>query len=409
MTTLTLKNLKSLSGSLIDLNIQGPRDEIIDAEGKLTALPALIDPHVHFRTPGQTYKEDYISGAKAALAGGVTRVFDMPDNEPLTVTEARLDKKIAQIEEHLKEAKIPLRYNLFFGADEKTFLEIPRVKNKIVGIQLHLGSSLGNMTLENTKALDRLFQIAAEEELIISVQGEDQKTINVNQDVYKHSTDVRSHSMIRSTDASLKALEKALDLSLDYSTEIYVTHVSSREEIDLIREAKMSQQLVWLEASLHYLFLTDEDYETLGTKIQVNPPLRSKSDQWALWEAVIDGTVDTIGTDHSPHTLQEKARAYPQSPSGIPGIEMRLPLLLNAASKGQLSLNRIIELCRTNIESIFQIPTNEDYVLVDLSLVKNVSDAVIKSKCGWSPYEGRSLKGWPIYTILKGEAFRVDA
>ena len=214
------------------------------------------------------------------------------------------------------------------------------------------------------------------------MHAEDSRTIAINQDVYKHSTEVRTHSLIRSRDAAIKSVEKALDLSLDYNTEVYFTDISTKEEVDLIRKAKRSQQLVWLEVTPQHLFLTEEDYDTLGTRGQMNPPLRTKQDQWALWEGVIDGTVDTIGSGHAPHTLRKKARPYPQSPSGAPGIETRLPLLLNAFSEGKLTLNRIVELCRLNIESIFQIPTNEDYVLVDLSLIKTVEDSALKTKCG---------------------------
>lgn len=407
MPTLTLKDVKTLSGETTTITLPGPKDEVIEGGGKLVALPALIDPHVHFRTPGQTYKEDFMTGAKAALAGGVTRVFDMPDNEPPTATEARLDKKALLIQDQLREVKIPLRTNLFFGADEKNIEEIPRVKKKIVGVKVFMCPSTGNLMVDSDRALSRVFEICAEEELIVAVHAEDQKMIAINQDLYKNSDDVKMHSLIRSRDAAVRATQRALYLAEEFSTEVYFCHVSTKEEIELIREAKYAQQLVWLEVAPQHLFLSEEDYAALGTRAQMNPPLRTKQDQWALWEAVIDGTADTIGTDHSPHTLQEKSRPFPQSPSGIPGIETRLPLLLNAASEGKLSLNRIIELCRTNIESIFQIETNQDYVLVDLSLEKTVEDANQRTKCGWSPYSGKKLRGWPLYTILKGEAFRV--
>lgn len=401
MPKVTIKNVKNLDGLIETVTFEGPKEEVIDAEGKLLALPALIEPNAHLRVPGQTYKEDFMSGAKAAIAGGVTQVFDMPENEPLTTTEGRLDKKITLIQDQLREVKIPLRYQLFFGADEKNLEDIPKVKNKVVGIKLSM-PTFG----DNDRALSKVFEICAEEGLILAIHAEDPKMIAINQDLYKGSTDVKTHSLIRSRDAAIRATQKALYLAQEYSTEIYFCHVSTKEEVNLIREAKFDQQLVWMEVATHHLFLSEADYETLGTRALTNPPLRAREDQWALWEAVIDGTADTLASDHCPHTLQEKERPYPQAPSGVPGIEMRLPLLLNAASEGKLSIPRIIELCRTNIESIFQIESDQDLVLVDLNLEKKVENSAQKTKCGWSPYEGRSLKGWPVYTILKGEVFR---
>lgn len=407
MPTLTLKDIKNLNGDVTTFTLNGPKEETIDGEGKLTAMPAFIDPNVHFRVPGQSYKEDFMTGARAALAGGVTRVFDMPDNEPQIINGERLKKKKALIEEQLKESGIPLRYNLFFGANEKTIEEIPRVKDDIIGIKLVLGNSNGNMAFDNDIALERLFQIAADEQLLIAVHAEDQRMISVNQDLYKTSIDVRTHSIIQSRDAAVRATQKALYLASESNAEVYFCNVSTKEEVNLIRDAKFSGQLAWMEIAPHHLFLNEDAYDIWGSKVQCDPPLRQREDQWALWEAIIDGTADTIGSAHTPQSLQEKGRSYPQSPSGIPGIETRIPLLLNAYSEGKLSLERIIALCKTNIENIFQVSPSEDWVLVDLDLIKEVQDANLKTKCKWSPYAGRMLKGWPVYTILKGEAFRV--
>ena len=400
MPTLTLKNVKTLDGGVTTLSLSGPKEAVIEGEGKLLAMPAFIDL-VNFCTPGKTYKEDFMTGAKAALAGGVTHVFDMPSSEPLTTTESRLDKKITLIQDQLREVKIPLRCDFFYGADDKNVDEFGRVKKKIIGIKV------SPLLLDNDRALSQIFEMCAQEELIVAIHAEDPKLIAINQDLYKSSADVKTHSLIRSRDTALRATQKGLYFAEEYSAEVYFCHVSTKEEIDLIRKAKRSQQLVWLDIAPHHLFLTEDDYDTLGTKVQTDPPLRTREDQWALWEAVIDKTADTITSNHTPHTLQEKERPYPQSPSGLPGIETRLPLLLNAASEGKLSLERIVELCRTNLESIFHLDPNEDLVLVDLSLEKTVRDEDQKTKCGWSPYAGRKLKGWPLYTILKGEAFRV--
>lgn len=407
MPTLILENVLTLDGKPTRLTMEGPKNETIDGEGRLTVMPARIEPHAHLRIPGWSYKEDWITGAKAALAGGVTQLFDMPNNDPHTIDQTTLKQKKALIDRQLKEAGIPLRYELFIGAHPRTMDDIFRVRDEVVGIKLFMGCSTGDMCLDDINDLKRLFQIAAEEQMIVAVHAEDQELLKVNQDLYKTRTDYRAHSVIRSRDVAIRATEKALRLALDADAEVYFCHISTKEEVDMIRKAKRSGQLAWLEVTPQHLFFNQDDYETLGSRIQMNPPVREREDQWALWEAVIDGTADTIGTDHAPHTLQEKNRPYPESPSGMPGLETCLPLLLNAASEGKLSLNRIVELCRTNIESIFQIPPNEDKVLVDLNLVKTVVDANLETKCKWSPFSGRELKGWPVYTILKGEAFRV--
>lgn len=409
MPELIVKNVKTLDGLITTLTFEGPEDKVIDAEGKLTALPALIDPHVHFRTPGHEYKEDFSTGAQAAIAGGVTTVFDMPNNEPPMTTVNRMDEKLRRIEQQLNKVNIPLRVQLFFGADGKNIGEIQRAKKKIIGIKIFLGCSTGNLYVDDKKELARLFQFAAQEDMIIAIHAENQRIISENQSLYKASSDVRTHSLIRPREAAIKAVEETLDLCREYGTQVYFCHVSTKEEIELIKDAKQDQLLVYLEVTPQHLFLTERDYDTLGTKAQMNPPLRTQEDHNALWLAINEDWVDTIGTDHAPHTLMEKQKPYPESPSGMPGIETRLPLLLNAYNQGQIALDKIVELTRVNIDNIFRLPKQNDTVLVDLNLKKEVINEKLKTKCGWSPFAGRVLQGWPVYTILKGKAYDAQA
>ncbi len=405
MPELIIKNAKTLDGTIKDLTFEGPEDKVIDAQGKLTALPALVDPHVHFRTPGQEYKEDFGTGAQAAIAGGVTTVFDMPNNEPPMTTVSRMEEKLRRIEQQLNRVNIPLRVELFFGADGKNIGEIQRAKKKIIGIKVFLGCSTGNLYVDDKRELNRLFQFAAQEDMIIAIHAESQKIIQENQLLYKASTDVRTHSLIRPREAAIRAVEETLDLAREYGTQVYFCHVSTKEEIELIKDAKQDQLLVYLEVTPQHLFLTERDYDMLGTKAQMNPPLRTQEDHNALWLAINEDWVDAIGTDHAPHTLSEKQKPYPESPSGMPGIETRLPLLLNAYNQGQISLDKIVELTRINIDNIFRLPKHDDMVLVDLNLKKEVINEKLKTKCGWSPFAGRVLQGWPVYTILKGKAY----
>jgi dihydroorotase len=402
-----IKNVKSLEGTVMDFAIESPVDKVLNAEGRLTMLPALIDPHVHFRTPGANHKEDWITGSKAAIAGGVTTVFDMPNNSPSCTTKARLEEKKQLIEKQLAESQIPLRYHLYIGADQNSIDEIGKCNKQVIGVKIYMGSSTGDLLMTDNKALDRVFQLAAQENLIVSVHAEDEKTIEANKAKYENQHDPAVHSKIRDRAAACIAIEQAISLAEKYNGRLAILHVSTKEELDLIRKAKKRELLVYCEVTPHHLFLSENDYKAWGTKVQVNPPLRTLADQAALWEAIHDGTVDMIGSDHAPHTLEEKSKPYGQSPSGIPGIETTLPLLLNAYNEKQISLDKIVHLTSLNIKNIFELKPNDDLVLVDLEMVKEVADADLKSKCGWSPFAGRKLKGWPVYTLIKGHIFHV--
>lgn len=400
-----LKNIKTIDGTLITKNIHSTIDRTLDGEGKLTLMPALIDPHVHFRVPGAEYKEDWKSGAKAAIAGGVTTVFDMPNNIPSCCTKERLLEKQSLIDKQLADVKIPLRYHLYLGADENHLAEIPLSKDLIIGIKVFMGSSTGELVMEKEASLDRVFQLAAQQNLIVSVHAENEKLIKRNQELFVDQTDPSIHSKIRSREVAIEATAQAIRLAEKYNTQLFILHVSTKEEMDLIRDAKRNELLVYAEVTPHHLFLTDEDYAIWGVKVQMNPPLRTRKDQEALWEAIHDGTVDTIGSDHAPHILEEKRLPYGKSPSGVPGIETTLPLLLNAYHEQKISLEKIIYLTRLNIENIFELEPTEDFILVDLEKTQEVQDKLLKTKCGWSPFTGRILKGWPIYTILKGQIY----
>ncbi len=401
-----IRNVRTLEGKIKNVVIPG-QEQVIDAQGRLTILPALIDPHVHFRTPGGEQKEDWRSGALAAISGGVTTVIDMPNNNPPCISKKDLEDKKRLIDAQLAEIHIPLRYHLYLGADKNHIDEIGKCKQLIAGIKIYMGCSTGNLVMDDEKALDKVFQIAAQENLLIAVHAEDEKILQENKKRYTTVTDPSVHSQIRERKAAIKATKKAIELAEKYGTQLCILHMSTKEELHLVAEAKKRELLVFAEVSPNHLFLSEKDYHKWGTKVQVNPPLRTEEDCEALWEGIRNGTVDIIGTDHAPHTLEEKKLPYGQAPSGIPGIETLLPLLLNAYHEQKITLEKIVALTRTNIELVFQLQDNNDVVLVDLEMSKEVLDKNLKTKCGWSPYAGMVLKGWPIYTILKGQVFHV--
>ncbi|MDE3046406.1 MAG: dihydroorotase [Verrucomicrobiota bacterium] len=400
-----IRNAKTVGGRRIDVSIESDQKWVIQADA-WTLFPALIDPHVHFRVPGASHKEDWTTGAKAAIAGGVTMVFDMPNNHPPCTTLERMEEKIGLIERELKT--IPLRYGLYLGADRSSLKEIPRVKKKAIGLKIYMGSSTGGLLMDDRASLEEAFQLAAENDLLVAVHAEDEQLIQLHRKKYADRTDAATHSLVRNATVAAKAVELAIDLAKRHKAKLYIVHTSTREELSLIRQAKKEGISVFAEAAPHHLFLNESDYEWLGTKALVNPPLRTARDNEALWEAIDDETIDTVGTDHAPHTLEEKMQPYGKAPSGFPAIELYFPLLLNAAREGKLSLERIVSLTHTRPLEIFGLPSNDDVVLVDLEKQKTIDDTCLHTKVQWSPYAGRTVIGWPVMTIMKGHVYEVD-
>lgn len=401
-----IRKVQMPSGRRVSMFLQSGERHVIDAS-RLMLFPALIDPHVHFRVPGAEHKETWETAATAAIAGGVTTVFDMPNNLPACSGRESFEEKKRLIDGQLASVGIPLRYYLYLGADEGHLEEIAGLSGEVIGLKIYMGSSTGDLLMHDPDALEKAFRLAAENDLLVAVHAEDEKLLQTRREQYAGETNPAFHSQIRSSQVAVQALEVALDLAKKYGTRLYVAHVSTVEEIALIRKAKYEGMPVYAEATPHHLFLTDEAYEKLGTKGLVNPPLRSKADVEGLWDAVRDGTIDTIGTDHAPHTLEEKMKPFGKAPSGFPSIELYFPLLLNAYHENKLTLAQIISLTHTRPQEIFRTPPNEDVVLVDLEKVQTVDGTRLHTKVKWSPYDGWTLKGWPEYTVLAGRLFNI--
>lgn len=406
---LKIKNVKKLDGTVADVEIESDKESLLDAKGRWLLMPALIDPHVHFRVPGHAYKEDWMTGAKAAIAGGVTSVFDMPNTTPPPVTPETVRQKMGLIDSHLKHADIPLRYHLWLGADKEHLSRISESKDLVVGIKVYMGSTTGGLLMDDPAAIEQVFKIAGENHMIVAVHAEDEEVMQKLKAKHLGATDPAVHSKIRHREAAIVAVKQAIALAEKFRTKLYIAHVSTLDELELIRQAKKKNIQVYAEVTPHHLHLTQEHYSTHGTLVQMNPPVRTQDDIEALWEGIADGTIDTIGSDHAPHTLDEKKRPYGKAPSGVPGVEMILPLLLNAYHRGKISLEKIVELTSTNPKKLFGIKDNDDAVLVDIDLEKTVSNLQVKSKCGWTPYADMKLKGWPIYTILRGEIYETGS
>lgn len=383
-----------------------PSENNIHIDGShLTVFPGLIDPHVHFRTPGQEYKEDWRTAAKAALRGGYTTVFDMPNNIPACISQERLKQKKAIINQQLQEVGLPLRYELYIGADKNNFEQIHRTQSEVIGIKVFMGSSTGDLLMDDESSLHAVFAIASQHDMMVAIHAEDECLIQQQQQQFQGQHSHHIHSQIRSPEVAATAIALIVKLMAIYHTKVYILHVSSIPELEIIAAAKKQGLPIYAETSPHHLFLNDNDYQKLGAKAQMNPPLRSAEHQPALFAAIAAGTIDTIGSDHAPHTSAEKNQPYPSSPSGVPGIETNLPLLLNAYHQNKISLDQIASLSCRRIQTIFAYPDHQDLVLLDLNQVKTVDDTQLKTKCAWSPFHGWKLKGWPAYSIINQQLF----
>lgn len=397
---LTITNILMPDETRQTLTRDYPEDLTIDGTD-LLALPGLIDPHVHFRVPGLEDKEDWQHASVAALKGGVTTVFDMPNTKPATTTQERLQNKFAIIDGQLAEVDLPLRYKLFFGADKNQFQEIVKVKADIAGIKVFMGASTGNLLMDDESSLHAVYALAKAHGLLIALHAEDELIIRNNAAKYVDQTDFKYHSIIREPQAAVKAVQLVIELAELYQVPSYILHVSTQGELDLVKAAKARGVMVYIETCPHYLFLDDSQYANLNGRGKMNPPLRSKIDQDVLWHALNEGVIDTIGSDHAPHQLNEKEQPLCKCPSGVPGIETTLPLLITAWRENKLSLAKLVALTHDNPQQIFNLPVNDDLVLVDIVNYRELSDAQMASKCHWTPFVGMNLTGFPRYVFTQ--------
>lgn len=373
---------------------------VIDCAGK-HILPGCIDAHVHFRTPGHEEKEDWKTGSRAAAKGGVTTVFDMPNTDPVCATVHTLNNK----------RKIAVRdslvnYGFFVTVTEEHFDEFDRFGN-IAGVKLYMGASTGGFFADDG-LMRRVF---AKRPRLIAVHAEDEALIVRNSEKFRSMHDPEIHSVIRDVEVAHRAVRRAIKLADEFDVRLHVCHLSTREELLAVRDAKRAGVRVTCEACPHHLFLTDDDYGKLGNFVKINPPLRTIEDKKALWEDGIGlGVVDIIATDHAPHTRGEKERDYWGAPSGVPGVQLMLPLLLDAHVRGRLTLERVSELTAGGPARVFGVADkgeirkgfDADITVVDLRETFTVSDSDQESKCGWSPYTGRQLTGRPVMTLVNG-------
>jgi dihydroorotase len=379
--------------------ISSAADETLDAGGNLL-LPGVIDPQVHFREPGKEYKEDLGSGSRAAVKGGVTSFLEMPNTDPSTSNQAALDDKLRRAAE-----KCVANYGFFIGATPDN-LDAINHAGPACGIKIFMGASTGSLLVDKAEDLERIF---ANGSRLIAVHAEDEARIRARREQFKGRTDVAVHSDIRDNRSALLATELALGLSKKYRRRLHILHLSTHEEVELLRRDKPA----WVTAEVipNHLLLNVNDYARLGALVQMNPPIRRPEDNAALWAGLHDGAIDFIATDHAPHTLEEKRKPYPQSPAGMPGVETSLPLMLTEMNAGRCTLAEIQKWMCHGPATAYGIRNkgkilegwDADLTLVDMEHAKPVRNEEMFTKVRWSPFHGRNLTGWPIYTIVGGQ------
>lgn len=384
----------------IEPRITADSRQQIDAQG-LLLLPGVIDPQVHFREPGACHKEDLASGSLAAVRGGVTSFLEMPNTRPTTTSQQQLDQKLV-----LAGQKSVANFGFFIGATPENLREINTV-SPTCGIKIFMGASTGELLVDRRSDLNRIF---ANGRRLIAVHAEDEQRIQARTTHYlQGNPDVAVHSLIRDPECALLATTLALELSEKYQRRLHILHCSTALEVAYLRQHKPAW--VTAEAIPNHLFFNIADYATLGSLVQMNPPIRQPSDNAALWQGLHDGVIDFIATDHAPHTLEEKHQPYPGSPSGMPGVETSLPLLLTEMVAGRCSLLEVLNWLSAGPAKAYNILNkghikegfDADFTLVDDQNFLLLENREVWSRAGWSPFAGRKLTGWPQYTIVNGQ------
>ena len=374
--------------------------EIIEARG-LHVLPGVIDSQVHFREPGLEHKEDLESGSRAAVAGGVTCVFEMPNTKPLTTTAETLADKVRRAHHRMF-----CDFAFYVGGTRENIGDIPALENLegSAGIKVFMGSSTGDLLVDDETSLDHIIAALSRR---AAFHAEDEDRLKERMHL-RRPGDPSSHPEWRDEQAALIATTRLVRLAEKHKKRVHVLHISSAAEMAFLADHK---QFATVEVTPHHLTLAAPDcYERLGSYVQMNPPVRDERHRAAIWSALSEGVVDVLGSDHAPHTRAEKDVAYPQSHSGMTGVQTLLPVMLDHVNAGRLSLERLVDLTAHGPQRIFNIVGkgriavgyDADFSIVDLKRREKITNAWIKSRCGWTPYDGVTVTGWAVGTIVRG-------
>ena len=374
--------------------------ETVDCRG-LHVLPGVIDSQVHFREPGLEHKEDLESGSRAAVLGGVTAVFEMPNTNPLTTSEASLADKVARA-----TGRMHCDFAFWVGGTRENAGDVAELERLpgAAGIKVFMGSSTGDLLVEDDEGVASILRNVRRR---AAFHSEDEFRLRERLGE-RIAGDPASHPVWRDEIAALRCTERLVRIARQTRARIHVLHISTAEEIPFLEQHK---DLVTCEATPHHLTLSADDYARLGTLIQMNPPVRAARHRDGVWQGIAQGIVDVLGSDHAPHTLEEKRKDYPASPSGMTGVQTLVPIMLDHVNAGRLTLERFVDLSSHGPNRIFGIARkgriaagyDADFTIVDLKRVETISNGQAGSKAGWTPYDGKQVTGWPVGTVVRGQ------
>jgi dihydroorotase len=380
-------------------------DETLDAKG-LHILPGVIDTQVHFREPGATHKEDLETGSRAAALGGVTAVFDMPNTNPLTTGAAELEDKVRRAHHRMH-----CDFAFWVGGTHENVKDIPELERLpgAAGIKVFMGSSTGALLVADDSGVAA---ILGQTRRRAAFHSEDEYRLEERK-ALRVPGDPSSHPIWRDEEAALKSTQRLVRIAREQHAAIHVLHVSTAEEIDFLAQHK---DVASVEVTPQHLTLSADDYARLGTRLQMNPPIRAPRHRERIWWGLQQGVADILGSDHAPHTLEEKAKPYPQSPSGMTGVQTLVPIMLDHVNAGRLTLERFVDMTSAGPARLFGIAGkgrvavgyDADFTLVDLKRRETITDQWSASRSGWTPYDGVTVTGWPVGTIVRGKQVMRD-
>ena len=397
-----LRDIGIIGGRIAEIGSLGGASagEVVDCKG-LHILPGVMDTQVHFREPGLTHKEDLETGSRSAVLGGVTTVFEMPNTNPLTVTEEAFTSKVKA-----GHHRMHCDFAFFIGGTRENVNHLPDLERApgCAGVKVFIGSSTGSLLVEDDDSLRRIFKVIRRR---AAFHAEDEYRLNDRKHL-RIEGDPRSHPVWRDEDAALIATQRLVNLARETGKRIHVLHISTKQEIEYLRDHK---DVASCEATPHHLTLAGpEAYERLGTRAQMNPPVRDASHRDGIWRGIEQGIVDVLGSDHAPHTLEEKDKVYPASPSGMTGVQTLVPIMLDHVNAGRLSLLRFVDLTSAGPARLFNIACkgriaagyDADFTIVDMKREETITNKWVASRAGWTPYDGVKVKGWPVGTFVRG-------
>jgi len=374
---------------------------VIEAKG-LHVVPGVIDTQVHFREPGLTQKEDLETGSRSAVLGGVTAVFEMPNTNPTTTNAEALADKVAR-----GRHRMHCDFAFYVGGTRENTKDLPELERLpgCCGVKVFIGSSTGSLLVEDDDGLRNILRVIRRR---AAFHSEDEYRLRERKDL-RIENDPRSHPVWRDEVVALQCTQRLVRLARETGRRVHVLHITTAEEMDFLRDHK---DVASVEVTPHHLTLTaPECYEQLGTLAQMNPPVRDAAHRAAIWRALDQGIVDVLGSDHAPHTREEKAKPYPQSPSGMTGVQTLVPLMLDHVNAGRLSLQRFVDLTSAGPQRLFGIAHkgriavgyDADLTIVDLKRRETITNAKVGSRAGWTPYDGLTVTGWPVGTVVRGQ------